>query len=126
MQMPLRRRRRGLARRLTWLAMASLTATALFATPGIALGHTPNVTLICQNLMVNPTQCNTGGTNHLAFSDVGTPHLTLSATDAANVESPSPLGDNWRLIVLAVVGAVGVTLRRTTAPAKRLNEQDDN
>lgn len=94
MQTLLRRRRRGLARRLTWLASASLTATALFATPGIALGQTA--------------------------------HITLSATDAAPVEGLATLGDNWRLIVLAVVGAVAVTLRRTAAQGERWNEQTDN
>ena len=83
----LRRRPRGLARRLSWFAIASLAAMALFATPGIALGQMPSI---------------------------------------ATVEPQSLLGDNWRLIVLAVVGAVAVTLRRTGAPIKRSNQHTDN
>lgn len=100
MHTPLRRRRHGLVRRFSWLAVASLMATALLAAPTIALGHTSNVAPI--------------------------PVTAVLATDAAPVESQGSLGDNWRLIALAVVGAIAVTLRRTTAPAKPTSEPTDN
>ena len=87
MNTSLRRRRHDLARRLSWLAIACLVATALFATMGIAFGQMPS---------------------------------------AATVEPQVLLGDNWRLIVLAVVGAVVVTLRRTATPAEWSAGQTDN
>jgi hypothetical protein len=99
----LRRRRRGLARRLSWLAIASLAGMALWATPAIALGRAPAVR-----------------------SEVGTPQLTIPATDAATGDSQDACGENWRLIALAVVGAVAVTLRRTTATPKPSNEPTDH
>jgi hypothetical protein len=102
-QTTLRRRRRGLARRLSWLAIASLAAMALLATPAFALGQTPTVR-----------------------GAVGAPQLTIPATDAATGDSQDPLGENWRLIALAVVGAVAVTLRRTTATPTPLNEPTDH
>ena len=47
------------------------------------------------------------------------PHIALPATDGASDESQAPFGENWRLIVLAVVVAIALTLRRTTAPARQ-------
>ena len=41
------RRRHSHFRRFGWLAVAALTASALFATPGVALGHTLDVELTC-------------------------------------------------------------------------------
>jgi hypothetical protein len=75
---------------------------ALWATPAIALGRAPAVR-----------------------GAVGTPQPTIPATDAATGDSQDPLGENWRLIALAVVGAVAVTLRRTTATPKPSNEPTD-
>lgn len=75
-------------------------AMAVLATPGIVLGNASSVMPI--------------------------PLTTALAMDAATVDSQGPLGDNWRLIALAVVCAVAVTLRRTTTPAKPPSEQTDN
>jgi hypothetical protein len=56
------------ARRLSWLLVAVMTAFALMV-PATVLGHTPVVSLTCQNgLVVNLTQYNTGGSNTVAIS----------------------------------------------------------
>lgn len=53
---PRRLRRATTFRGAGWVAVAALISMALFATPGIALGHTPNVTLTCdQGLSISLT-----------------------------------------------------------------------
>jgi len=56
------------ARRLSWLLVAAMTAVALML-PATVLGHTPVVSLTCQNgLVVNLTQYNAGGSNSVAIA----------------------------------------------------------
>jgi hypothetical protein len=69
-----------------------------------------------------------------ATAVLATPGAALGATDRADLMPPATAAaaepqepsDNWRVIVLAVVGAVAVTLRRTTTPAGRSTRPIDD
>ena len=65
----LTRRRGSVFRHLGWLVVAAMTATALFAAPGVVLGHTPKATLDCTHgLKVDLTYYEPGGTNTVDIS----------------------------------------------------------
>jgi len=51
--------------------------------------------------------------------ETGAPAVTLPPTDSLSSGSQGPVGDSWRLIVLAMAGILAATLLLTPTEAQR-------